>query len=198
MYHVPLADRTEAWKPSGRQIGVDRRRPVGEPEAAVGLDSGMPCREAGRHHRRLVKGEQLERAVRGRERDDERTRLGAQGVLVRRERERRAHRCRVQAERSEPRRVDGDGPSRRCDGFRRARPEGLRVVGVDGQHRLPRHRACPDHRGRDCDRQNQPDQGGEARTLLAPRTAAFVARAGHVPLPSSLSRSGESIPGSRA
>ena len=78
----------------------------------------------------------------------------------------------------------------RRDGFRRPRPEGRRVVDVDGQHRLPRHVACPDHRCRGCDGQNQPDQGGEARTLLSPRTAAFVARAGHVPLPSSLSRCG--------
>ena len=74
-----------------RQVGVDRRRPVGEPEPAVGLDPGMPRREARRHHRRLVEREQLEPAVRGRERDDERARLGAQGVLAGRERERRPH-----------------------------------------------------------------------------------------------------------
>ena len=40
-----------------RQVGVDRRRLVGEPEPAVGLDSGMPCRETRRHYRRLVERE---------------------------------------------------------------------------------------------------------------------------------------------
>ena len=166
MYHVPLAERTEA-----AERRRDRRRsspPVGKPEPAVGLDSRDGVREARRRHRRLVKREQLERAIRGR-RDDEWTRLGAQGVLVRREREVElsAAVSRV-SERNRAAWTATVLPGV-ATGFAALVQKRLRVVGVDGAHRLPRHGACPDHRRRGCDSQNQPDQGGEAPTLLLRR-----------------------------
>ena len=182
---VPRASRRPhgGVKAERRQVRVDRRGPVGEPEPAVRLDPGMLCREPRRHHGRLAEREQLEPSVRRRQRDDERARLRAQRVLAGSERECRTHGGRVQSERSEPRRVDRDRPSRRGDGFRCARPEGLRAVDVDGPDRLAMHGARPDNRRRGCDSQNQPDQGGEARTGLSPRTAALIARAGHCPPP---------------
>ena len=87
---VPRASRRPhgGVKAERRQVRVDRRGPVGEPEPAVRLDPGMLCREPRRHHGRLAEREQLEPAVRRRQRDDERARLRAQRVLAGSERER--------------------------------------------------------------------------------------------------------------
>ena len=64
MYHAPLAERTDAWKPSG--VVSARTVAVGSsmPRPRVGLDLRMRGGEPGLHDRGLLHREALHAAVR--------------------------------------------------------------------------------------------------------------------------------------
>ena len=98
MYQPPFGRAHRGVEAEGADVGVDRRRGVVDPAAAVGADLRVLALEPGRHDRRAGEREPLEAPVRRGQRDDRRPQAGRAGELPRRLRERLAQRGALQRE----------------------------------------------------------------------------------------------------